>query len=136
MTCETNKKRHLPYIEPTIRTIAGFFLTTIGVLLYLYDEESLLWLGMLFFVSLNLFQSGFTRWCLMEKILKRFGLRSELDEIRTLSKELCESAARQAGHMDTLNLLSEAVLELAPDGIILNASDGWRRLSGRNPAAG
>lgn len=136
MTCETNKKRHLPYIEPTIRTIAGFFLTTIGVLLYLYDEESLLWLGMLFFVSLNLFQSGFTRWCLMEKILKRFGLRSELDEIRTLSKELCESAARQAGHMDTLNLLSEAVLELAPDGIILNASDGWHRLSGRNPAAG
>ncbi len=136
MTAQTEKKAHLPYIEPSIRTIAGFFLTTIGVLLYLYDEQRLLWLGMLFFISLNLFQSGFTRWCLMEIILKRFGLRSELDEIRTLSRHLRESAARQAGHMDTLNLLSEAVLELSPDGIILSASDGWRRLSGHSPASG
>ncbi|HHH44330.1 MAG TPA: diguanylate cyclase [Gammaproteobacteria bacterium] len=136
MTRDTNKNSRLPYIEPTIRTIAGFFITTIGVLLYTYNDHRLLWLSMLLFISLNLFQSGFSRWCLMEIILKRFGLRSELDEIRTLSRHLRESAARQAGHMDTLNLLSEAVLELSPDGLILNASDGWRRLSRRSPAPG
>lgn len=28
-----------------------------------------------FFVGANLFQSGFTNWCLMEDILKKFGLK-------------------------------------------------------------
>ncbi len=135
MPCGTAKKRRLPYIEPTIRTIAGFLLSAIGVLLYLHDEETTLWLGLLFFISLNLFQSGISRWCLMEKILKRIGLRSELDEIRKLGERLHESVARQAGHMDTLNLLSEAVLELSPDGEILSFSDGWGRLLGHDKAA-
>ncbi len=128
MPCEPRKNQHLPYIEPTIRTIAGGLITVIGIMLYRHGEKSMLWLGMLFFISLNLFQSGFTRWCMMEKLLKYAGLRCELDEIRLLSKHLQESAARQAGYMDTLNLLSEAVLELSPQGEILSFSDGWRKL--------
>ncbi len=74
-----------PYIEPTIRTIAGALVTTSGVMLYLRPEMTMLWLGLLFFVSLNLFQSGLTRFCLMEKILKHLGFRSELDEIRHMA---------------------------------------------------
>ena len=74
-----------PYIEPTIRTIAGAFITTSGLMLYLRPERAVLWFSLLFFVSLNLFQSGITRFCLMEKILKRLGFRSELDEIRHMA---------------------------------------------------
>lgn len=32
------------------------------------------WLGFTAFVGANLLQSGFSRWCLMEKILRRIGL--------------------------------------------------------------
>ena len=130
MSCERRKNRHLPYIEPTIRTIVGFLVTALVVMLYRYDERSGLWLGALLFISLNLFQSGFTRWCMMEKLLKRLGFICELDEIRKLGDQLRESSARQAGYLDTLNLLNEAVLELSPEGEILNFSDGWRRLLG------
>jgi hypothetical protein len=33
------------------------------------------WLAFTAFVGLNLLQSGFTRWCLMERILRRLGLQ-------------------------------------------------------------
>ena len=42
-------------------------------------------LGVIIFVGLNLFQSSFTQFCLMEKLLKRVGFRSEMDEIRTMA---------------------------------------------------
>ena len=35
------------------------------------------WLAFTAFVGINLLQSGLTRWCLMEQILRRFGLRTE-----------------------------------------------------------
>ena len=35
------------------------------------------WLAFTAFVGVNLLQSGLTRWCLMERILRRFGLRTE-----------------------------------------------------------
>jgi hypothetical protein len=35
------------------------------------------WLAFTAFVGINLLQSGLTRWCLMERILRRFGLRAE-----------------------------------------------------------
>jgi len=41
----------LPYIEPTIRTIAGTFITVLGILLYTNPEQMLIWLGMLFFIQ-------------------------------------------------------------------------------------
>ena len=33
------------------------------------------WLAFTAFVGVNLLQSGFTRWCLMEAILRRLGMR-------------------------------------------------------------
>lgn len=34
------------------------------------------WLAFTAFVGINLLQSGLTRWCLMERILHRLGLRT------------------------------------------------------------
>lgn len=127
-TTPPNSNKNLPYIEPTIRLIAGFLLTVIGVMLYFYSSMQFLLLGLLFFISLNLFQSAITHWCLMEKILGVIGFRSELREIKKLSAEAERTSAIQKGYVDTLNLLNEAVLELSDDGIILSASDGWSKL--------
>ncbi len=33
------------------------------------------WLAFTAFVGANLLQSGFTRWCLMETLLRRFGIQ-------------------------------------------------------------
>ena len=33
------------------------------------------WLAFTAFVGVNMLQSGFTRWCLMESILRRLGMR-------------------------------------------------------------
>ena len=127
-TVAEKSNNNLPYIEPTIRLIAGFLLSIIGTLLYLYSNMQIILLGMLFFISLNLFQSAITHWCLMEKILSSFGFRSELNEIKKLNAEAKRTASIQQGFVDTLNLLNEAVLELSEDGIILSASHGWSRL--------
>lgn len=123
---------NLPYIEPTIRLIAGFLLSVIGVLLYLYSELQLILLGFLLFISLNLFQSGFSRFCMMEKILKFIGFRSELDEIKNLNVEAGRSASIQKNYIKTLNLLNEAIVELSSDGAVLAASDGWSKLISQN----
>jgi hypothetical protein len=34
------------------------------------------WLAFTAFVGVNLLQSGFTRWCLMESILRKLGVKS------------------------------------------------------------
>lgn len=105
-------KKCFPYIEPTIRTIAGSLMTIAAIILFIttphrHLQYSLPSFGVLFFVSLNLMQSGFTRFCLMERILKYFGFRSELDEIRDLNNQ-----ARI--HLETLNHLNEAIVEISP----------------------
>jgi hypothetical protein len=41
------------------------------------------WLWLTAFVAVNLIQSGFTKWCLMETILKHWGL----------GKSCCDSAS-------------------------------------------
>lgn len=61
-------------LERWIRLIAGTFVTVSVVLSYLHSPA---WLLFTLFVGLNLFQSALTRWCLMEKLLERLGVRSE-----------------------------------------------------------
>ncbi|MBI5450304.1 MAG: DUF2892 domain-containing protein [Gammaproteobacteria bacterium] len=64
--------------ERMIRIIAGSF-----ILLSLYlsarysnvDFSQPGWLWFTAFVGANLLQSGFTRWCLMESLLVRIGIR-------------------------------------------------------------
>jgi Flp pilus assembly protein TadB len=58
-------------VERWIRVIAGtFVLLSLGLGWYV----SPLFLLFTVFVGLNLFQSGWTNWCLMEKILKKVGV--------------------------------------------------------------
>ena len=54
-----------------IRGIAGTFIL-MSLLLGIYVNEN--WFWFTGFVGLNLFQSAFTNWCLLEKILKKFGI--------------------------------------------------------------
>ena len=61
-------------IERWIRLIAGTFVTVSVVLSYV---QSPYWLFFTAFVGLNLFQSALTRWCPMEELLKKLGVKSE-----------------------------------------------------------
>ncbi len=58
-------------MEQYIRAIAGSFIL---ISLLLAQFHSRYWLWFTAFVGLNLLQSAFTRWCLMEKILAKFGV--------------------------------------------------------------
>ncbi|MFO7821546.1 MAG: DUF2892 domain-containing protein [Lentisphaeria bacterium] len=58
-------------MEYWIRAIAGSFIL---VSLALAQFHSRYWLLFTAFVGLNLLQSAFTKWCLMEKILAMLGI--------------------------------------------------------------
>jgi len=60
-------------VERYIRIIAGSFIL---ISLALAHWVSPNWLWFTAFVGLNLLQSGFTNWCLMEDILKKIGVGS------------------------------------------------------------
>ena len=60
-------------MEQYIRAIAGTFVLVSLALGYLISPY---WHLFTAFVGLNLLQSAFTRWCLMENILKKFGVKS------------------------------------------------------------
>lgn len=62
--------------ERLVRIIAGSFIL---ISLALSQLHSPYWLLFIAFVGLNLFQSGFSKWCLMEDILKKFGVKSCCD---------------------------------------------------------
>ncbi len=59
-------------INRYIRAIAGTFIL-ISLLLAVYVNINWLWFTA--FVSANLLQSAFTKWCLMESILKKLGVK-------------------------------------------------------------
>ncbi len=58
-------------MERYIRIIAGTFVL---VSLALAIWVNINWLWFTAFVGANLFQSGFTNWCLMENILEKVGI--------------------------------------------------------------
>ncbi len=64
------------YTERIVRIVAGtFVLASVALSHYVSPWWSLLTL----FVGANLLQSGFSKWCLLEDILKHFGVRSACD---------------------------------------------------------
>jgi len=63
-------------INRYVRAIAGTFII-ISVLLAMYVNINWLWFTI--FVGANLFQSAFTRWCLMEKFLYKLGVKNDGD---------------------------------------------------------
>lgn len=63
-------------MEHYIRAIAGvFILISVGLGWF----HSKYWLLFTAFVGLNLLQSAFTRWCLMEDILQKLGIACKTD---------------------------------------------------------
>ena len=58
-------------LERYIRMIAGLFVLASLVLANVHSRH---WLWFTAFVGANLLQSSITRWCLMEDILKKFGV--------------------------------------------------------------
>lgn len=61
-------------LNRVIRGIAGTFVL-LSLLLAVYVNMNWLWFTA--FVGFNLLQSSITRWCLMEDILKKFGVTNE-----------------------------------------------------------
>ena len=62
----------------TVRVIAGTFIL-LSLALGVPGSPifvSQWWLAFTAFVGANLLQSGLTKWCLMESILRQFGLRA------------------------------------------------------------
>lgn len=59
-------------MERWIRLIAGTFVMTSLALAVWVDTR---WLFFTAFVGVNLMQSALTRWCLMEKILSKLGVK-------------------------------------------------------------
>ncbi len=54
------------------RVVAGSFIL-LSLLLAIYVNQNWLWFTA--FVGANLLQSGLTKWCLMERILQKLGLK-------------------------------------------------------------
>lgn len=59
-------------INDYIKLIAGTFILTSILLGYFINEYFFLFTA---FVALNLIQSSFTKWCLMDKILQKMGVK-------------------------------------------------------------
>ncbi|MAO17412.1 DUF2892 domain-containing protein [Muricauda ruestringensis] len=57
-----------------VRGVAGSFIL-ISLVLAIYVSQNWLWFTA--FVGANLFQSSLTKWCLLEDILKKFGVSNE-----------------------------------------------------------
>ena len=67
-------------VERFIRIIAGGFIMLSVVMFNAQNTgESIFaspnWLWFTLFVGANLFQSGITKWCLMDTIMKKFGVK-------------------------------------------------------------
>jgi len=61
-----------------VRIVAGIFIL-LSLLLGVSESPifvSRYWLLFTAFVGANLLQSGFTRWCLMESMLRKLGIRA------------------------------------------------------------
>lgn len=60
-----------------VRILAGFFIL-LSLALGLPASPVFInqwWLAFTAFVGINLLQSGFTKWCLMENILRKLGIK-------------------------------------------------------------
>jgi hypothetical protein len=58
-------------MDKIIRAIAGGFIIISVVLAYFVNIN---WIWFTLFVGVNLMQSSFTKWCLMEDILRALGV--------------------------------------------------------------
>ena len=61
-------------LQNYMNAIVGVFIMA-SVLLGMYVNPNWFWFTL--FVGANLFQSGFTKWCLLSKILVKLGVKEE-----------------------------------------------------------
>jgi hypothetical protein len=64
-------------VNRIVRIVAGFFILlslTLAHFMGQVDMSQLSWLWFTAFVGANLFQSGFTKFCPMDSILKKLGV--------------------------------------------------------------
>lgn len=61
-------------LNKVFRIIVGF-MVLLSVLLTVYVDPNFMWFTV--FIGVNLLQSAFTKWCLLETILKKLGLKNE-----------------------------------------------------------
>lgn len=119
-----------PYIEQVIRAGAGALIAVCAWVIAVSDDYRGIAIGVLLVAGLNLLQSGFTGYCIMERLLKRLGFRGEIDTIRQLNRAMAVREAEAKRHMDTLDMLNEAVIEITPERILTQASRPLRGLIG------
>jgi hypothetical protein len=62
------------------RVIVGT-MVLLSVVLTVYVHPNFLWLTV--FIGVNLIQSAFTKWCLLETILVKLGVKKEGDDCKT-----------------------------------------------------
>lgn len=65
-------------VERIVRIIAGFFIMLSLALAHFsgsVDMTQLSWMWFTAFVGVNLFQSGFTRFCPLDNILQKLGVK-------------------------------------------------------------
>ena len=117
------------FIEPVIRSFIGA-LILILVFFYIMGLHSVFLLSILALIGLNLFQSGFTKFCGLEKLFKKTGLSSEMDEIRKLNHSYREAAEAQLTYATTLDLLQKAVIEMSCEYHIIKSTENWEKISG------
>ena len=65
-------------VDRWLRLIAGAFVLISLALGYYHSP---LWFLFTAFVGVNLFQSGFTNWCLMMNILRALGVKDRLEHV-------------------------------------------------------
>ncbi len=61
-------------LNKIFRIIVGS-MVLLSVVLTVYIDPAFMWLTV--FIGVNLLQSAFTKWCLLEKILKKVGLKDK-----------------------------------------------------------
>lgn len=59
------------------RIIVGF-MVLLSVVLTVYVDPNWMWFTV--FIGVNLIQSAFTKWCLLESILLKLGVKKERDD--------------------------------------------------------
>ena len=59
-------------LDRAVIAVAGSFILLSLLLAHFHSSN---WLWFTAFVGLNLFQSGLTKWCMMELILRKLGVR-------------------------------------------------------------
>jgi hypothetical protein len=67
-------------VNRIVRIIAGFFIMLSLILAHVMgqvDLAKLSWLWFTFFVGINLFQSGFTKFCPLDTILAKLGVPTQ-----------------------------------------------------------